>query len=148
MHIPQTLRTTVLASTFALVASVLVTQVMIQGMGVQMASLHGGNSGAGYCGNYVVEAFLGEECDEGDQNGVPGMDCSDRCEMTEDFDDLDDLDIEGDTTEFDLTVGDLLYIPSKTDHRAMAQSRRISISIPLIERGSIKPLDRKYYDFT
>ena len=98
MHIPQTLRTTVLASTFALVASVLVTQVMIQGMGVQMASLHGGNSGAGYCGNYVVEAFLGEECDEGDQNGVPGMDCSDRCEMTEDFDDLDDLDIEGDTT--------------------------------------------------
>ena len=56
--------------------------------------------------------------------------------------------IEGDTTEFDLTVGDLLYIPSKTDHRAMAQSRRISISIPLIERGSIKPLDRKYYDFT
>ena len=56
--------------------------------------------------------------------------------------------IEGDTTEFDLTVGDLLYIPSKTDHRAIAQSRRISISVPLIERGVPKPLDRKYYDFT
>ena len=56
--------------------------------------------------------------------------------------------VEGDTTEFDLTVGDLLYIPSKLEHRAIAQSRRISISVPLIERGMTKPLDREYYDFS
>lgn len=56
--------------------------------------------------------------------------------------------IEGDTTEFDLTVGDMLYIPSKTDHSAVAQSRRISISVPLIERGIPKTLDREYYNFS
>ena len=56
--------------------------------------------------------------------------------------------IEEDTSTFDLTVGDLLYIPSKTDHSAVAQSRRISISVPLMERNSPKSLDRKYYDFT
>tara|TARA_Y100001951_G_C11289125_1_gene270920 strand:- start:1066 stop:1809 length:744 start_codon:yes stop_codon:yes gene_type:complete len=56
--------------------------------------------------------------------------------------------IQGDTSTFDLTVGDMLYIPSKTEHRAIAQSRRISISVPLIERGIPKTLDRKYYNFT
>jgi len=55
--------------------------------------------------------------------------------------------IQGDTSTFDLTVGDMLYIPSKTEHRAIAQSRRISISVPLIERGIPKPLDRKHYNF-
>jgi ribosomal protein L16 Arg81 hydroxylase len=53
-----------------------------------------------------------------------------------------------DTTEFDLTAGDLLYIPRGLSHKAVAQTRRISISVPLIERSNAKPVDRKHYDFS
>ena len=51
-------------------------------------------------------------------------------------------------TEFDLTAGDLLYIPKGLVHKAVAQTRRISISVPLIEATEAKPLDRKEYDFS
>ena len=53
-----------------------------------------------------------------------------------------------DYTEFDLTAGDLLYIPKGLVHKAVAQTRRISISVPLIEDTEAKPLDRKEYDFS
>ena len=56
--------------------------------------------------------------------------------------------IPDDTTEFDLTVGDLLYIPTGLEHKAVAQSRRISISVPLMERFGSKPVNRNYYDFS
>jgi len=52
-----------------------------------------------------------------------------------------------DFSEFDLTVGDLLYIPKGLVHKAQAQTRRISISVPLLENHAPKPLDRVYYDF-
>lgn len=55
---------------------------------------------------------------------------------------------EGDTTEFDLTIGDLLYIPKGLKHKAIPLSKRISISIPLTQGISVKPLDRKVYDFS
>jgi ribosomal protein L16 Arg81 hydroxylase len=55
---------------------------------------------------------------------------------------------EGDTTEHDLTVGDLLYIPKGLKHKAIPLSKRISISIPLTQGISVKPLDRKVYDFS
>ena len=59
---------------------------------------------------------------------------------------------EGDTETFDLTVGDLLYIPKGLKHRAIPKTKRISISVPVAERrpadGSLKPQDREYYDFT
>ena len=56
--------------------------------------------------------------------------------------------IEGDTTEVELTVGDFLYIPKRLQHKAFAASRRISISVPLAEGLHIKPQDRTVYDFT
>ena len=55
---------------------------------------------------------------------------------------------EGDTTELDLTIGDLLYIPKGLKHKAIPLSKRISISIPLTQGISVKPLDRKVYDFS
>tara|TARA_R100001460_G_scaffold687_5_gene3124 strand:- start:6823 stop:7533 length:711 start_codon:yes stop_codon:yes gene_type:complete len=59
---------------------------------------------------------------------------------------------DGDFTSFDLTVGDLLYIPKGLMHRAIPKTKRISISVPVAERkpneGSLKTQDRKYYDFT
>lgn len=55
---------------------------------------------------------------------------------------------QGDTTEFDLTVGNLLYIPKGLIHKAEPLSKRISISVPLAEGISIKPLDRTFYDFS
>jgi len=55
---------------------------------------------------------------------------------------------EGDTTELDLTIGDLLYIPKGLKHKAIPLSKRISISIPLTQGISVKPLDRKIYDFS
>lgn len=55
---------------------------------------------------------------------------------------------EGDTTEHDLTVGDLLYIPKGLRHKAIPLSKRISISVPLAEGISVKSLDREVYDFS
>ena len=55
---------------------------------------------------------------------------------------------EDDITEHDLTVGDLLYIPKGLAHSAVPLSKRISISVPLIEDITAKPLDRTVYDFS
>lgn len=55
---------------------------------------------------------------------------------------------QGDTTEFTLSVGDLLYIPKKLKHQAFSESKRISVSVPLSEGLGLKPLDRNYYDFS
>jgi|TARA_R100001530_G_scaffold26713_1_gene21425 mannose-6-phosphate isomerase-like protein (cupin superfamily) len=55
---------------------------------------------------------------------------------------------EGDTTEIDLTVGDLLYIPKGLQHKAIPLSKRISISVPLNKGITAKPLDRTVYDFS
>ena len=55
---------------------------------------------------------------------------------------------QGDTTEFTLSVGDLLYIPKELEHQAFAESKRMSISVPLAEGLGLKPLDRNYYDFS
>ena len=64
------------------------------------------------------------------------------------------LDNKGnDTTSFNLTTGDLLYIPKGLAHSAVPLSKRISISVPLLESNGMKtntvtPMDRKYYDFS
>tara|TARA_R100001460_G_C3557668_1_gene175627 strand:+ start:286 stop:1002 length:717 start_codon:yes stop_codon:yes gene_type:complete len=64
------------------------------------------------------------------------------------------LDNKGnDTTSFNLTNGDLLYIPKGLAHSAVPLSKRISISVPLLEFNDMKtntitPMDRKYYDFS
>jgi len=55
---------------------------------------------------------------------------------------------QGDTTEFTLSVGDLLYIPKELKHQAFAESKRMSISVPLAEGLGLKPLDRNHYDFS
>lgn len=47
-----------------------------------------------------------------------------------------------------LTVGDLLYIPAGMFHKATPESARVSISVPLNENSSSKPIDRSYHDFT
>jgi len=47
-----------------------------------------------------------------------------------------------------LTVGDLLYIPAGMFHKAVPDSARVSISVPLSEFSNNKPIDRDYYDFT
>jgi len=54
---------------------------------------------------------------------------------------------------FDLTVGDMLYIPKGLAHSAVPRSKRISISVPLLEvkdykTGTLKTIDRKFYDFS
>jgi len=58
------------------------------------------------------------------------------------------LDNKGDATSFNLTTGDLLYIPKGLAHSAVPLSKRISISVPLIEDITAKPLDRTVYDFS
>tara|TARA_R100000655_G_scaffold4403_1_gene14136 strand:+ start:1723 stop:2421 length:699 start_codon:yes stop_codon:yes gene_type:complete len=55
---------------------------------------------------------------------------------------------EDDITEHDLTVGDLLYIPKGLKHKAIPLSKRISISVPLNQGITAKPLDRTVYDFS
>jgi len=65
----------------------------------------------------------------------------------------DSLDNDKDKAHsFNLTVGDLLYIPKGLAHVAYPMSKRISISVPLLEvkdfkTGTLKTIDRKYYDF-
>jgi len=51
---------------------------------------------------------------------------------------------------FDLTVGDMLYIPKGLGHYAEPLSKRISISVPLLEsvKKNVIPIDRKRYDFS
>jgi len=56
--------------------------------------------------------------------------------------------IAGDKTEFDLTVGDILYIPKGMVHKAVPKSKRISISVPVTKRIGAKKLDRHVYDFS
>jgi ribosomal protein L16 Arg81 hydroxylase len=46
-----------------------------------------------------------------------------------------------------LTVGDLLYIPAGMFHRATPASARVSISVPVAESKSERPIDRNWYDF-
>tara|TARA_R110002012_G_scaffold312776_1_gene523798 strand:+ start:798 stop:1493 length:696 start_codon:yes stop_codon:yes gene_type:complete len=58
------------------------------------------------------------------------------------------FDNKGDATSFNLTTGDLLYIPKGLAHSAVPLSKRISISVPLIEDVTAKPLDRTVYDFS
>ena len=58
------------------------------------------------------------------------------------------LNNKGDATSFNLTTGDLLYIPKGLAHSAVPLSKRISISVPLIEGITAKPLDRTVYDFS
>jgi mannose-6-phosphate isomerase-like protein (cupin superfamily) len=48
---------------------------------------------------------------------------------------------------FNLTVGDLLYIPKGLPHAAEPLSRRISVSVPLLEAENILSLNRNYYNF-
>ena len=54
------------------------------------------------------------------------------------------------TSTFDLTVGDMLYIPKGLGHYAVPLSKRISISVPLLEseEENLIPVDRRRYDFS
>jgi len=47
-----------------------------------------------------------------------------------------------------LKTGDLLYIPAGMFHKAVPDSARVSISVPLAEMSSARSIDRDYYDFT
>ena len=57
----------------------------------------------------------------------------------------------GDVDCFDLTVGDLLYIPKGLGHKAVPKTKRISISVPIAERKPhekpLKAQDRHIYSF-
>ena len=55
--------------------------------------------------------------------------------------------IKEDSSEFNLTVGDMLYIPKKLMHQAFPLSKRISISVPLLEGKQIVPINRTKYFF-
>lgn len=46
-----------------------------------------------------------------------------------------------------LHPGDLLYIPSGMFHKAVPETARVSISVPLQENTSSLPINRNYFDF-
>lgn len=46
-----------------------------------------------------------------------------------------------------LTVGDVLYVPKRMCHEAIAVGERVSISFPTLVQGKRRALDRNYYDF-
>jgi len=52
-----------------------------------------------------------------------------------------------DVETFKLTAGDMLYIPKGIGHSAIPLSKRISISVPLLEEKNIVPINRNFYNF-
>ena len=52
------------------------------------------------------------------------------------------------TVAIDCTLkkGDVLYIPARCYHRAQPDSRRLSLSVPMMHLCQSKPYDRKYYE--
>ena len=52
-----------------------------------------------------------------------------------------------DVETFKLTAGDMLYIPKGIGHAAVPLSKRISISVPLLEGKNLIPINRNFYNF-